>query len=217
MLFLIDYENVRNAGMRGAKYLQPSDYVIVFYSGSAQVMETRYLTAIRNSGCMFETCRLVKTRKNGLDFYIATRLGELFGAGFDGNAVIVSGDEGFQSLREYWQSRSKPPRRVLVNESIERGIISANENDERTAAIREQLKSQDIGNFFAAYQESRKLRELLENAFSNTAFSSRTAEMADILRGDKTSRRIYLDTIQRFGRQDGLEIYHILKSCMENI
>ena len=217
MLFLIDYENVRNAGMRGVKYLQASDYIIIFYSGAAQAMETRYLNAIRNSGCTFETCRLVKTRKNGLDFYIATRLGELFGSGYQGSAVIISCDEGFQSLREYWQSRSQPPRRVFINESIERGIISANENDERTAAIREQLKGQDIGEFFTAYQENRKLRDLIDRAFSDTPFSNRTGEMLDILNGNKTARRIYLDTLRRFGRRDGLEIYDILKSRVKNI
>ena len=217
MLFLIDYENVRNAGMRGVKYLQASDYIIIFYSGAAQAMETRYLNAIRNSGCTFETCRLVKTRKNGLDFYIATRLGELFGSGYQGSAVIISCDEGFQSLREYWQSRSQPPRRVFINESIERGIISANENDERTAAIREQLKGQDIGEFFTAYQENQKLWDLLNRAFADTAFSQRIDEMMDILNGGKTARRIYLDTLRRFGRRDGLEIYDILKSRVKKI
>ena len=217
MLFLIDYENVRNAGMRGVKYLQASDYIIIFYSGAAQAMETRYLNAIKNSGCTFETCRLIKTRKNGLDFYIATRLGELFGSGYQGSAVIISGDEGFQSLREYWQSRSKTPRRVFINESIERGIISANENDERTAAIREQLKNQDIGDFFTAYQKNQELRDLLERAFSDTPFSNRTGEMLEILNGAKTSRRIYLDTLRRFGRRDGLEIYDILKSRVKDL
>ena len=31
MLFLIDYENVGNAGMRGSSYLNAMDHVIVFY------------------------------------------------------------------------------------------------------------------------------------------------------------------------------------------
>ena len=31
MLFLIDYENVGNAGMKGCHYLNASDYIIIFY------------------------------------------------------------------------------------------------------------------------------------------------------------------------------------------
>lgn len=78
--FLIDYENVRNLGMRGTEYLLSSDYVIVFYSESSPNMELRHLNDIQNSGCGFEVCKLLTKRKNGLDFYIATKVVELFGA-----------------------------------------------------------------------------------------------------------------------------------------
>ena len=39
--------------------------------------------------------------------------------------------------------------------------------------------------------------------------------MADILKTEKTTRDIYLDTLRRFGRRDGLEIYKKLKVCAE--
>ena len=35
MIFLIDYENVNNAGMRGTQYLEPSDTLIIFFSKNA--------------------------------------------------------------------------------------------------------------------------------------------------------------------------------------
>ena len=76
MYFLIDYENVRNAGMQGTEYLLPDDHVIVFYSKAAPNMEARHLTDIKKSGCGFSICKLLKVRKNGLDFYIATKVGD---------------------------------------------------------------------------------------------------------------------------------------------
>ena len=79
------------------------------------------------------------------------------------------------------------------------------------------MKGQDIGEFFTAYQENRKLRDLIDRAFSDTPFSNRTGEMLEILNGAKTSRRIYLDTLRRFGRRDGLEIYDILKSRVKDL
>ena len=63
MLFLIDFENVRNAGMRGCEFLQASDWVIVFYSKESPNMETRFLESIRDSGCRFEVCKLVQAKK----------------------------------------------------------------------------------------------------------------------------------------------------------
>lgn len=215
MYFLIDYENVRNAGMQGTEYLLPDDHVIVFYSKAAPNMEARHLTDIKKSGCGFSTCKLLKVRKNGLDFYIATKVGEIVGAGYRGNIAIISRDEGFQAVRDYWTTRAVPTRRVLVNESISRSIISANEPTQRTQLVQQELKLLDIGNFFSAYEESLKLKKMLEEAFAGTEFSSRTGEIEDILKNGKTPKVIYLDTLHRFGRKDGLVVYKMLKNCAE--
>ena len=63
MHFLIDYENVRNLGMRGTHWLLPTDHVIIFFSEGAPTMEQRYLNDIQESGCRFETYKLLMKRK----------------------------------------------------------------------------------------------------------------------------------------------------------
>jgi len=213
--FLIDYENVRNAGMQGTEYLLPDDHVIVFYSKAAPNMEARHLTDIKKSGCGFSTCKLLKVRKNGLDFYIATKVGEIVGAGYRGNIAIISRDEGFQSLREYWANRADPPRRVLVSESIERGIVSANMADRRTAQIRQRMKMTDIGGFHAACEERNRLRRLLEESFAGTGLTGRMEEIEALVKSGGSPKVIYLDALRRFGRKDGLEVYRRLKSSGE--
>ncbi|MCI8808676.1 MAG: hypothetical protein HFF84_00880 [Oscillibacter sp.] len=215
MYFLIDFENVTNTGMQGTEYLESSDYVLVFYSAAVPNMEARYLEEIKASGCTFEICKLVKPRKNALDFYIATRLGEIYGGGYDGCLSIISRDDGFHAVREYWAARTDKPRQVLINDSIERSIISANKPDKRTALIHARLKSIDIGNFYSAYAESINLRGQLEEAFAGTGFSDRMGEIEDILKNGKTPKVIYLDALRRFGRKDGLEVYKTLKTCAE--
>ena len=215
MYFLIDYENVKNPGMQGTQYLQAGDHVIVFYSTAAPNMEERHLEHLKSCGCEFKVCKLVKVRKNGLDFYIAARLGEIWGSGYRGNTVIISKDEGFHALADYGSRHMVPSRRVLVSHSIELGIISANEPDARTAQVRAKLKSVDIGAFFSAYEESQRLRKMLEEAFADTGFLDRTGEMEAILRSGKTPKVIYLDTLRKFGRKDGLLIYKKLKDCAE--
>lgn len=43
MLFLIDYENVGKAGMKGCDYLNAQDHMIIFYSEARRHMEQRIL------------------------------------------------------------------------------------------------------------------------------------------------------------------------------
>lgn len=215
MYFLIDYENVKNLGMRGTEYLLPTDHVIVFYSKNAPNMEQRYLEDIKNAGCGFEICKLKSKRKNGLDFYIATRLGELFGSGCCDTAVLVSKDEGFQAIREYWTECSAVRHRVTISESIERGIVSANEVGERAERIRMRMKTTDIGTFFALYEENLKLRRLLEEIFATTEFACQIDQIEEILKNGKTAKVIYLDSLRSFGRKNGLKIYQTLKGSME--
>lgn len=215
MYFLIDYENVRNAGMRGSEYLLPADHVIVFYSSNAPLMEMRHLDNIQNSGCGFEICDLLTKRKNGLDFYIATKVGELFGAERCKNAVLISNDSGFQAIRDYWQERSGTKHRVALSENIEHGIITAGENSERASLIRSRRKTMDIGQFYAAYQEHRRFQRILQEAFRGTAYSDRLQEIQDVLQAGTSPKVIYLDSLRRFGRKDGQEIYRRLKACKD--
>ena len=213
MYFLVDFENVRNLGMRGTEFLLRSDCVVLFYSDAAPAIEQRHLNNIQLAGCGFETCKLLKKRKNGLDFYIASKAGALFGAERCQNLVIVSNDSGFQAVRDYWQDRSGTKHRVALSESIEHGILAANENSERADLIRSCRKNVDIGNFYAAYQENLKLQRMLQEAFSGTAFTGRLKEIKEILKPGATPKVIYLDSLRHFGRKEGQEIYRILKTC----
>lgn len=215
MYFLIDYENVKKYGMRGAEHLLPEDHIIIFYSESTHNMESRYLKAIEASGCEFGICKLVKQHKNALDFYIATKAGEIFGTGYTGIIVIVSHDTDFQGVKDYWTSRAQPKRRVVLAESIERGIISANVPGERLKRVTEQLKSKDIAAFYAAYEESKRLKKLLQETFAGTDFSERLDEVENVVKTGKTAKVLYLETLRHFGRADGLTVYRSLKKMSE--
>lgn len=213
MYFLIDFENVNNAGMRGSEFLLPADHVLVFYSDTTQIMEQRHLINIQNSGCGFEAYKLLRKRKNGLDFYIATKVGELFGANRCQNAVLVSNDSGFQAIRDYWQECSGTKNRVAISNSIEHGIITVGETSERANRIREYRKTLNISNFYAAYQENQRLQQILRDTFSNTAFADRLNDIEAIVKTGTSPKIIYLDSLRHFGRKDGQEVYRMLKAC----
>ena len=216
MLFLIDYENVGCAGMKGCNYLNAQDYTIVFYSEAKQHMEKRDLENITASGCIFEVCKLCKTGKNALDFYIASRLGELFGEGYSGVAVIVSNDSGFQAVRDYWEKRATPKRRIILSNCIEDGIVSGNENNERTRELRRVREKLTIGGYYSAYTERIRIKAVLQKIFDGTQYESKVEEIQNMLDGkEKNSKIIYLDSLHLFGRKGGLEVYHKLKASNE--
>ena len=214
MLFLVDYENVGNAGMKGCHYLNASDHIIFFYSETRKNMERRFLEDIANSGCTFETCKLCKTGKHALDFYITSKLGEIFGGGSEETSVIVSRDAGFQAVRDYWDKRSIHRRRVLLAGCVEDGIVSSNENSERTRKLKRLRENLTIGGFFADYTEKLRIREVIKNLFEGTEYEEMTEEIQKLMEGKKkTPKNIYLNCLHFFGKDNGLAIYNKMKAC----
>ncbi|MCI8890656.1 MAG: NYN domain-containing protein [Eubacterium sp.] len=216
MLFLVDYENVGKDGLRGCEYLDGQDHMIVFYSDNRKNAERRSLDHISTSGCRFEVCKLCKTGKNALDFYIASRLGELIGGGYEGRSVIISNDSGFGAVRDYWAKRSARRRMICLAANIEDGIVGGNEDNERTKYLRRQREMLSIGGYYSAYAEKMRIRAVLEKLFAGTEYEARMDEIQNLIEGkEKTSKIIYLSSLHLFGRKQGLEIYNKMKACDE--
>lgn len=214
MLFLIDYENVGNAGMRGCGLLNAWDHVIIFYSDASKNMEREYLEKISASGCALEVCKLCKAGKNALDFYIASKLGEMIGSGYEGNVVIVSRDSGFQAVQDYWSVRALHKRRVLRRPSVEDGIISGGENSVLIRELKRKRENLAIGDYYSAYQKREKVREILQKLFAGTEYENRVDEIFCLVEDKQDQPRTrYLNSLHLFGRKDGLAIYNRIKSC----
>ena len=214
MYFLVDFENVRSEGLRGVEYLNRNDCITLFFSSSAQNCENRYLEEIDKSGCSFDICKLIKPGKNALDFYIATRLGEFYGQGHDDRAVIISKDHGFNALRDYWDKKLPQNKRLVLSPSIEKGLISSNENSERTKRLKRRLNNVDIEIFQAKYEERKRMRDLLSNIFGTTTFADKVNEIQEMIETGKNKKVIYLNSLHRFGKKQGLEIYDRLKPML---
>lgn len=214
MYFLVDFENVRSHGLRGAEYLESEDYLTIFYSKDAHNCESRYLEEIERSGCRFDTCKLRNKSKNGLDFYIATRVGEFYGNGHKDRIAIISKDQGFYAVRDYWNARRQSNPRIIIAPTIEESLISSNENSERVRCLKGQLSSVDIDVFQAKYEERVKLRSALQEAFGETAYVGEMNEIQNLMESGDTPKVIYLNSLHKFGRKKGLEIYDRIKPIL---
>lgn len=127
MYFLVDFENVLSDGLRGAQYLKADDTVIIFYSQVCEQVQQGVIRQIMDSACHLDICKLQKQGKNALDFYIATYLGAVFGSGYAGKAAIVSRDQGFTAVRDYWKGYAGKTAEVILGPTLEQCILLANE------------------------------------------------------------------------------------------
>jgi hypothetical protein len=214
MYFLVDFENVRSGGLRGVDYLEQSDYITLFFSNAAHSCEKRYLEDIERSGCHFDTCKLKKTGKNALDFYIATRVGEFYGTGHQDRVAIISKDQGYKAVRDYWDVRLPSNNKIIISPSIERSLIASNDNSDRVKRLKDELSGVDIDVFQARYEERLRLQETLSQIFDETDYASKKPEIMEMMETGKTPKVIYLNSLHRFGRKQGLDIYSRIRPIL---
>lgn len=211
MYFLIDFENVGDEGLKGAQFLLEEDMVIIFYSQACEKIRQGNLSQIMDSFCRLDICKLKKPGKNALDFYISTKIGEIFGNGYLGKAAIVSKDHGFFAVRDYWKSHGAGAREVILGATLEQCILSANENRPRTAQIRELLKPVRLDTEFARYQERMRVRKILEDTFADSGFEDHLGAIQNLFENQPSRKVLYLDSLKTFGKRDGLAIYHMMR------
>jgi len=210
--FMIDWENIQHNGLRGSRYLKPSDNITIFYSKACNRIEQGDLQEILNSGCTLELCRLVNPGKNALDYYISSRIGTLFGSGYSGDVAIISRDKGFQAVQDYWRHCVKPSRNIVIRPNIESGIVSLNENTERRRQIQQETKIVNMEEEFEKYKEEQRIRSELKKLFADTAYQESVNLIMEIVKNNKNpSKVVYLNTLKQFGKKDGLEIYRRLR------
>ena len=130
MYFLVDFENVKSNGLKGSEYLLSEDSIELFFSEATPTIANGIFEQIKKSGCKLRVYKLQNPRKNALDFYITSRLGELIGDGYQEPIAIISNDKDYKSVQDYWRECSDAKRRILLSSTITAGIIAANQATE---------------------------------------------------------------------------------------
>lgn len=210
--FMIDLENTHSNGLRGAQYLNDTDTVVIFYSDVCKQIEQGALKEVFASGCQIELCKLIKKGSNALDFYIASKIGFLFGSGYSGGMVIISEDKGFQAINHYWQHYGAPNRPISVRPNLEQGILALSERNARWERIRASLMPVDLEKKVADHDETLRIQRELSALFKDTPQADKLPQIMNIITGQTgTGKVLYLSALKQFGRKDGLEIYRRLR------
>ncbi len=211
LYFLIDYENVGKGGLEGVEFLKKEDSLAIFCSAVKLDMERKYMDCILESECYFEAVRLQVARKNALDFYVASKVGELIGLGNTSRIIIVSNDKGYNSVIEYWRLRGVDKDRILLEPSVQDGIVAAERKSERRNTILSENALVSIEKEYGEYQERERIKSRLEDLFKNTEYEKDLKEIYQLVITRETPKELYLGSVKEFGRENGREIYRRLK------
>lgn len=211
---LVDYENVSGYnGLLGVQYLIEKDDLCIFYSNSCQSITKGDIKDIEESGCSFRICKLKVSRKNALDFYIATEVGVAYESG-EKNIIIVSRDSGFNSVCDYFKVTGYEAQVVLAP-TIEKGLMQLKGAEDRER--RELLKNKsDKVNLV---DEHRRIEELKTTIKPDTECEVSTEYQDEVVRElacveiieTPPKQNVYRGHLYRFGRRMGARIYKILK------
>ena len=106
--FLIDFENVKSAGLVGIDTLGIDDQVVILYSVNSNTISFEMHQKIMSCAANVEYYQIRRGGKNSLDFQLSTMLGYLLASGLSTHLYIVSNDSGFDALYDFWTSGYLP-------------------------------------------------------------------------------------------------------------
>lgn len=214
MYFLIDYENVNYAGLEGTEFLEKGDSVTFFFSEKCDKIIGYRMKDIENSGCDFEICKLKKVGKNALDYYIASRVGEILAVDRQARIAIISEDNGFQAIFDYWKPRLVVNNQLVRCKSIAKAINFVNGENHRKILVNEKMRVLDLQTEFAKYEERRRIVERMKEIFSGTAYEKLISQISDMVISSEGAKVLYINSLKSFGKERGTEVYRKIKNSI---
>lgn len=98
--YLIDLENVSNAGIEGADLLDANSKIVLFYSSAAGVISRFSEEILLRSNADIEYYPVNVHTKNALDFELVFHVGKLAADPKTEHIFIISADNGYQAVLE---------------------------------------------------------------------------------------------------------------------
>lgn len=217
MYFLVDYENVNYAGLEGTEFLEKGDTVSIFFSNVSDKIVAYRMKDIERSGCNFEICKLQNVRKNALDFYIASKVGEIFAVDKDAKIAIVSADKDYRAVLDYWKPRLLRHNQLVRCKTLAKAISFISGESIRKKLVNERMTILDLQTEFAKYEERKRIVTGIKELFAGTDYENLIFQIVDMVILSDRPKVLYLNSLKSFGRKTGTEVYRKIKECAINI
>ena len=139
--YLIDYENVKSEGIKGIAQLSEEDRVVIFYSHNADTITFEAMDMIFNSKAQVLKYKILCGGKNALDFQLSTYLGYLIHEAKDSYFYIISKDNGFKHVVDFWKRTFRFDGYVYCFATIADG--NARQNRFKNATAKERARAME--------------------------------------------------------------------------
>ena len=139
--YLIDYENVKSEGIKGIAQLSEEDRVVIFYSHNADTITFEAMDMIFNSKAQVSKYKILCGGKNALDFQLSTYLGYLIHEAKDSYFYIISKDNGFKHVVDFWKRTFRFGGYVYCFATIADG--NARQNRFKNATAKERARAME--------------------------------------------------------------------------
>ena len=190
-VYLIDYENVNEDGLEGSNKLTKNDYVNIFTSKNAPYFSIKTLVNFNNTNLYFHE---VPAGKQSVDMNLASFFGYLV-AQNDASAIkyiIVSKDTDYDNVITFWRNKR------AIN------IV----RQERIKTDTQPVKPAPA----PAPQEPSELHKSLTKGGLNADTISYVVSLAEAnIKKKDVKTIVYLSLVKKYGQQDGLKIYNLIK------
>lgn len=104
--FLIDYENVKRAGLNGLESCDEYDKIIIFYSDACDTITFDIHQQLMSTKSIVEYQYVKVGEKDSLDHQLSSYLGYLICENSFGEFYIVSRDRGFEFITDFWLNKN---------------------------------------------------------------------------------------------------------------
>ena len=130
--YLVDFENVGVGGMDGVEKLSDHDRVVIFYGKQAAAVPFERHIEIASSRAEVRYIKVDKTGKNFLDFQLSSYCGYLIGSTAEKDFIIVSRDNGFGSMEDFWDGKEMSGKLISMKRQPAIAV-----NEEKAESVRE--------------------------------------------------------------------------------
>lgn len=212
MYFLVDYENVRDRGFDGMEYLKNTDTIVIFYSTACMTITKGIHDKIIETGCGLELIKLVQQGQNALDFYICSKVAQIFSENPNEKEVcIVSLDKGYEAAKDYWAMPMNGGKHVVKGKNIGNTILGSDSfSHEVKKQIIEKNKVYDLDDIRKKLVEKTMAKKMITDVLPE--YDDETIEKCiTLIQDKKTNKKMYTNCLKEFGWRTGIYIYSKIK------
>jgi hypothetical protein len=178
--YLIDYENTGENGLKGITELPEDSCVVIFYSENADKISFDMHQKFCICKTKLEFRKINTGRKNALDFQLSTYLGYLIAKNEEDQYYIVSKDNGYRSVVDFWRDKKVRQIDFIARITGKPLLITTSKEEAAQQQEEETASEEDIADVETTEDE------ILEAESVAETFSEDDSDTADDMTDEET-------------------------------